>query len=242
MRISALFSAAMVLLLDVIPASAAMITLGGDFPLAPFGAIGPLAPGGMLVQPIPLQGAGNHSLSGTVIASDFGGTAISLTLTDLVYRSDGTGTGTETIHLQQSFTVVPGNFMAQHAFSGFADFHLDTQSAGITKISTHNAVTLPRLDDFAFGLNDPVTLPLADGPTLPQIVPSGAVYTVDTTYTLDLSGGMGGGDWVQIRLPSSGEDDSALPEPSGLLLLGSGLFLLGCFQGLKLVRTRQDGA
>jgi hypothetical protein len=232
-------------------------------------AIGGMRNTGVLEVPLhPGAPLPDHHLQFRVISHNFGGTSGDLILTDLRYRSDLLGPLVQTIRIQESYDLlapIPPAGTASHGFAGEATFNANVpppnprQSARIDKVSTHEATPLLGLNDSASSVAPtvppappapplPQLFPLTAGPTAPVAVPIiGATWDIDTTYTLTLTGGgpsllpvIG---WVQIRLPSSGEDrwaaegtelpPSSVPEPSTLLLLGSGLAGLAVWRGRK---------
>lgn len=212
------------------PASALVITLGGDFvagPAAPPGMAGPLAIGGLRNTGLLMFGAGDHHLRFRVISNNIDGESGFVILTDLRYRSNVAGPLVQTIRIEEEHVhaiPLPPTVDGEHGFSGSATFNLaqapamppnpPSQTARIDKVSTHEMDPLLGLSDSEGSMpgmvpQNPPLMAGPAGPLMPPIALMGPDWDLDTTYTFTLTGGAASmifPQWVQINLPESGID------------------------------------
>jgi hypothetical protein len=240
----------LVLFLQPVRTSAGTVTLGGDLTGKGTyqGDVTPISPGYSEKIPFFANGAANnmnHFITGNVIATDTV-TGVTLTLTNLKYRDNTGGPNgvTETIHIVEQYDVVTGNWFTTHSLDGSSMFNLAGQSTSVSKTSTHNAVVLTPLfapAAPAAGKAFPQVVPFTAGPTALTNVPTGATYTIGTTFIINLIGGAAANNgtpgWVELDMPSSGEDISSVPEPSSLVMLTGSLLLMG---RLSILRARKS--
>jgi hypothetical protein len=209
----------------------ATITVSGDIGGGTVPGVGEIAIDGSTTDFVTFTrdvGGRTETFSATVIARNIGGTRFELEVTNLNFTTEWGGE--LSMRIQQDYTMLfsPANAAATHRFAGEVNFNAPGQSVTLVKPSTHEGTTLPTLADFAIALGGPPFVPQAIiagplGASFSAIQP----YTIDTTYTFDITGAA---DGLPVRIemppPQSGlvggldvGEITPIPEPTSLLLI-----------------------